>query len=59
MGGCGKSASEFLPILFITAFDDDVARENALEKGAIDFLGKPLDVDRVLELIEEALSDES
>ncbi len=47
------------PILFITAFDDDIARENAIDKGAIDFLGKPLDVDRVLELIEEALSDAS
>jgi FixJ family two-component response regulator len=48
------------PILFITAFDDDeVAREQAIEQGAIEFLGKPLDVDTILELIEKAISDES
>jgi FixJ family two-component response regulator len=41
------------PILFITAFDEDRARKKAIENGAIDFLGKPLDVNRVLELIEK------
>ena len=47
------------PILFITAFDDDIAHGKAIENGAIDFLGKPLDVDRILELIEKALSEDS
>ena len=47
------------PILFITAFEEEIARETAIESGAIDFLGKPLDVNLVLELIEEALSEDS
>jgi FixJ family two-component response regulator len=43
------------PTVFITAFDDDAARSKALEDGALDFLGKPLDVDHLLDLIEQAL----
>ena len=43
------------PIVFITAFDDDSNRSKALDGGAIDFLGKPLDIDRLLEVIEQAL----
>ena len=54
-----SAAEPHCPILFITAFDDDIAREQAIGNGAIEFLGKPLDVDRVLELIEKALSDKS
>ena len=47
------------PIVFITAFDDETSRQQAIEQGAVDFLSKPLDVDRLLDLIEKALSDES
>ena len=45
------------PILFITAFDNDGARQQAIERGAIEFLSKPLDVEQILVLIEQALSD--
>jgi len=40
------------PIIFITAFEDDQARNQALTQGAIAFLQKPLDVEQLLELIE-------
>ena len=49
------AADRCCPTVFITAFDDDTARSKALEDGAIDFLGKPLDVDHLLDLIEQAL----
>ena len=49
------SADKHCPIVFITAFEDDRARREALEDGAIDFLGKPLDTDHLLQLIEQAL----
>jgi FixJ family two-component response regulator len=45
------------PIIFITAYDDESGRVKALADGAIDFLGKPLDVDRLLEVIEDALAE--
>lgn len=54
-----NAAEPHCPILFITAFDDDMSREQAIEKGAIAFLSKPLDVDLILGLIAKALSDES
>src|SRR5262245_35756584 len=38
-----------IPIIFFTAQADEVSRTRALEAGAIDFLFKPVDVDRLLE----------
>jgi FixJ family two-component response regulator len=52
------AADAHCPILFITAYEDESARRRAIEGGAIDFLGKPLDVDRLLDLIGDVLSDE-
>src|SRR6201982_2681938 len=31
-----------LPIIFITAYDDKVSRQRALQAGAVAFLGKPV-----------------
>jgi FixJ family two-component response regulator len=45
------------PVIFITAFADDQARSQALETGAIEFLRKPLDGQRLLEAIESALGE--
>lgn len=47
------------PIIFITAFDNDQARSQALEAGAVEFLRKPLDSQRLLEAIESALAGSS
>jgi FixJ family two-component response regulator len=49
------AANKDCPIVFITAFEDERARSKALDDGALDFLGKPLNVDRLLELIEQAV----
>ncbi|MFO0902554.1 MAG: response regulator [Pirellulales bacterium] len=44
------------PIVFITAFDDESARAQALQAGAFEFLRKPLDTKRLLEVIKAALA---
>lgn len=44
------------PTLFITAFEDAIVRKRAMERGAIDLLGKPLETKRVVEIIRAALS---
>ncbi len=46
-----SEADRKCPIVFITAFDDKMARSQALANGAIDFLYKPLDSERLLEVI--------
>ena len=43
------------PIVFITAYDDERARSQAIDSGAVEFLRKPLDSERVLEAIQKAL----
>ena len=44
-----------IPIIFITAFPDERARDRAMNAGAIDFLSKPFDESRLLECVEQAL----
>lgn len=43
------------PLVFITAFDDESARLQALRAGAVQFLRKPLDTGRLLDAIKSAL----
>lgn len=43
------------PTVFISAFDDEDTRQMAVRNGAIGFLGKPVDVDHLLSLIEQSL----
>ncbi len=44
------------PIVFVTAHGDVPASVQAMKKGAVDFLEKPFDEERVLEAIERSLS---
>ena len=53
-----QGVNRALPIVFVTAYDDDEARMQAIAGGAIDYLRKPLDSDRLLHLIENALKAE-
>jgi FixJ family two-component response regulator len=46
-----------LPVIFISAHQDDEARERALDEGAIRFLYKPFDGAELLRTIEAALKD--
>lgn len=43
------------PVVFITAFDDQSARSQALKAGAVAFLRKPLDTGRLLDTIASAI----
>jgi FixJ family two-component response regulator len=44
-----------IPIVFITAYDDTVSRQRALQAGAVAFLGKPFTDEMLLETIHSAL----
>jgi FixJ family two-component response regulator len=48
-----------IPIVFITAHDDEATREQALEDGALDFLFKPVDQNALLNAIRSALGFQS
>ena len=46
-----------VPIIFITAYEEERVREKALASGAREFLQKPLDSERILDAIREALGE--
>jgi FixJ family two-component response regulator len=46
-----------LPVIFISAHQDDEARKRALDEGATRFLYKPFDGAELLRIIEAALKD--
>src|SRR5215470_16790842 len=43
------------PMIFLTAFPEERIRKRALEAGAIGFLSKPFDEQRLIEYLETAL----
>ena len=47
-----RRARPQLPIIFITAHDDEYIRQQALQDGAVDFLVKPFDAAQLLDSIE-------
>ena len=51
-----KAAKRCLPIIFVTAHEDEEAKTQALDQGAVEFLRKPLDTERLLDVIEQALN---
>jgi FixJ family two-component response regulator len=48
-----------LPIIFVTGHSTQGARENALAAGAIGFMNKPCDENKLIALLERALLDAS
>jgi DNA-binding response OmpR family regulator len=46
-----------LPVIFISAHQDEEARQRALDEGATTFLYKPFDGAELLRTIEAALKD--
>jgi FixJ family two-component response regulator len=50
------SSNKCCPIVFISAFADEHARTQALECGAVEFLGKPLDFEHLLTTINQILA---
>src|SRR5919197_5828771 len=54
LGGAGHR----IPIVFITGHGDISMSVKAMKAGAIDFLTKPFDVDKLLEAVARALTKE-
>jgi FixJ family two-component response regulator len=48
-------ANSHIPVIFITAYDDDAQRAQALEAGAVAFLHKPFYEEELLNAINAAL----
>ena len=46
-----------LPVIFITAYPESKAREQALAAGALGFLNKPFNEDKLIACLDQALSD--
>jgi FixJ family two-component response regulator len=51
-----RESSPETRVVFVSGQSDDVTRSAALENGAVDFLGKPVDADRLLGALRRALS---
>ncbi len=50
-----KSLHKALPVIVLTAFPTDAARDQAIRLGAVAFMKKPLDPDALLSEVEGAL----
>jgi len=48
-----------LPTVFISAFSDETAQQKVLESGAVGYLHKPFDEDRLIACIDTALKRQS
>jgi FixJ family two-component response regulator len=48
-----------IPMIFITAYPDDVVRARVLDRGAIGFLLKPFNAQSLIECIDNALGPDS
>jgi FixJ family two-component response regulator len=48
-----------IPIVFITAYDDEESRGRAMRGGAAAFLGKPFSDEQLLQTVRSALEEES
>jgi FixJ family two-component response regulator len=48
-----------IPIVFITAHDDDTTRREALAVGCVDYLQKPFAADRLTEALERGRESKS
>jgi FixJ family two-component response regulator len=46
-----------LPVIFITAYPESRAREQALASGALGFLNKPFNEDKLIACLDQALSE--
>jgi FixJ family two-component response regulator len=49
---CLSAAESRIPVVFITAYDDDATRIEALAVGCVDCLQKPFAADRLTEALE-------
>jgi FixJ family two-component response regulator len=51
-----KSSESAVPVIFITAHDDNANRRQALDAGAVDFFGKPFEAAALVDAVRTALA---
>jgi len=51
-----SAAKSTLPVVFITAYDDEATRREAMAAGCVDYLRKPFDARRLTEALERGAS---
>ena len=51
-----NAAHSCIPIIFVTAHDDEIRRQQAIAAGAVDFLCKPYEASTLLAAVQGALS---
>ena len=51
-----KSSESAVPIIFITAHDDNANRRQAIDAGAVDFFGKPFEAAALVAAVRTALA---
>ena len=52
-----QSADANLPIIFVSAYEEHRVQKQALDCGAVAFLPKPLDSQRLLDVIQQVVGD--
>ena len=50
----GNVLTAAIPIIFVTALDEPELKKAALESGAVGYMTKPVDLDELVQLIEQA-----
>ena len=50
-----KDKFPLIPIIIMTAYSDLDTAVSAFQKGAFEYIAKPFDIDKVLEIINQAL----
>jgi FixJ family two-component response regulator len=53
---CLLAKRSTIPVVFITAHDDEATRAEALGLGCVDYLLKPFDTDQLIEAVRRAIS---
>lgn len=46
-----------IPVIFITAKNNDDIKQKAIDEGAIDLIQKPIDVNKILEIVKQYVLD--
>ena len=50
-----KDFGSMLPVIFMTALDDEAMRERAIKAGCVAFLRKPFQADQLIDAIKKAV----
>jgi CheY-like chemotaxis protein len=54
-----KKLREDIPVIICTAYSENLNEDTAREAGAKGYLGKPIDVDKLIELVDQSLAQNS